>query len=284
MFTGGEESQARMKCFPPPSQKRGTPAQRSALAESAFRAIIFANNHQEVLVLRRTVLFAAAVVALAAQAALAEKQVFVSSADYTVTIQLSYTRQVSPLGEQGGFSIYTSTGEFKNVRFGPSPSEEFEAWFEKRLSSTAGGPTIPDIQVMGEGTIGPFVIAPAWEDPNEAIQPKITSGPRPFAPTLEVQTFDMAIEETGDSTLQVPIVPTAWLRYNESFSVADPELTWDYPKFAGGVIESDAVVFSVPVASLAKGEDLEINVPYSNGSASGEWKIVFWSKEGLEEK
>jgi hypothetical protein len=257
---------------------------RSALAESAFRAIIFANNHQEVLVLRRTVLFAAAVVALAAQAALAEKQVFVSSADYTVTIQLSYTRQVSPLGEQGGFSIYTSTGEFKNVRFGPSPSKEFEAWFEQRLSPSAGSPAMPAMQISGEGTIGPFVIAPAWEDPSEPIQPQITSGPRPFAPNLQVLTFDMAHEEDEDSIPPVPLVPTVWLRYHESYSIAAPELQWDYPNFAGGVIESDAVVFSVLTASLAKGEDLDIRVPYDNGDAHGEWKIVFWSKEGLEEK
>jgi len=235
-------------------------------------------------VLRQPVLFAAAVIVLTAQSAPAEKQVFVSSADYTVTVQLSYTRQVSPEGEQGGFSSYTSTGEFKNVRFGPSPSKEFEAWFEQRLSSSAGGPTIPAMQVTGEGTIGPFVIAPAWEDPNEAIQPKITSGPRPFTPNLQVLTFDMAHEGEEDSIPVVPLVPTVWLRYHESYSIADPELQWDYPKFAGGVIESDAVVFSVPVASLAKGEDLEIKVPYENGTASGEWKIVFWSKEGEEQK
>ena len=234
--------------------------------------------------LRHSFLVAAAFLALAAQPALAEKQVFVSSAEYDITAQLNYTRQVSALGEQGGFSSYTSTGEFKGVRFGPSPAKGFEAWFEQRLSSSAGGPTIPAMQVTGEGTIGPFVIAPAWEDPNEAIQPKITSGPRAFAPTLNVLTFDMAHEEDEDSIPVVPLVPTVWLRYNESFSIADAELQWDYPKFAGGVIESDAVVFSVPVVSLAKGEDLEIKVPYSNGSASGEWKIVFWSKEGLEEK
>jgi len=251
---------------------------------SAFRAIILANNQQEVLVLRQSFLVAAAVLALAAQPALAGKKVFVSSAEYGVTIQLSYKSKVSPLGEQGGFSSYTSTGEFKNVRFGPSPSKEFEAWFVQRLSRSAGAPTIPAMQITGEGTIGPFVIAPAWEDPNEAIQPKITSGPRPFAPTLNVLTFDMAHEGEEDSIPVVPLVPVVWLRYNESFSIADAELQWDYPKFAGGVIESDAVVFSVPVASLAKGEDLEIKVPYSNGSASGEWKIVFWSREGLEEK
>jgi hypothetical protein len=249
-----------------------------------LRAIIDETNQQEVLVLKQPFLCAAAVIALTAQSVLADKKVFVSSAEYDITVQLSYTRQVSALGEQGGFSSYTSTGEFKNVRFGPSPSKEFEAWFVQRLSSSAGGPNIPAMQVTGEGTIGPFVIAPAWEDPNEAIQPRITSGPRPFAPTLNVLTYEMAHEEEEESIPVVPLAPLVWLRYNESFSIADAELTWDYPEFAGGVIESDAVIFSVPVASLAKGEDLEIKVPYSNGSASGEWKIVFWSKEGLEEK
>jgi len=233
---------------------------------------------------RKSVLFAAVVVAFAAQSASAEKQVFVSSAEYEITVQLSYTCQVSPLGEQGGFSSFTSTGEFKNVRFGPSPSKEFEAWFEQRLSPSAGAPAIPALQITGEGTIGPFVIAPAWEDPNEAIQPRITSGPRHFAPNLQVLTFEMAHEGEEDSIPVVPLVPSVWLRYNESYSIADPELQWDYPNFAGGVIESDAVVLSVPVASLAKGEDLEVKVPYTNGTASGEWKIVFWSREGQEQK
>lgn len=230
--------------------------------------------------LRRSLILAAAL-ALFAQPAPAEKQVFVGSADYEVTVQLTYTREVSPEGEQGGFSSYTSTGEFKKVRFGPSPAKEFEAWFERRL---AAGAVVPMRQVSGDGTIGPFVIAPAWEDPNEPIQPKITSGPQPFAPTLEVLTFDMAHEEDEDSMPPVPLVPTVWLRYNEGFSVAGPELAWEYPHFAIGQVESDGVVFSVPVASLAKGEDLEIKVPYENGAAHGEWKIVFWSNEGQEEK
>lgn len=252
----------------------------AALAQAALRAIIHKVNQQEVLVLRQLVL-AVAMIALTAQSALADKKVFVSSAEYDITVQLSYTRKVSPLGEQGGFSSYTSTGEFKDVRFGPSPSPEFEAWFERRLSASAA---MPMLQVSGEGTIGPFVIAPAWEDPNEAIQPQITSGPRPFAPNLQVLTFDMAHEGEEDSIPVVPLVPVVWLRYNESYSIADPELQWDYPKFASGQVESDAVVFSVPTASLAKGEDLEIKVPYGNGAAVGEWKIVFWSSEGQEEK
>jgi len=237
-----------------------------------------------VLMLRQSSLVAAAVLVLAAQFAQAGNPVFVSSAEYDITIQLNYTCQVSPLGEQGGFSSYTSTGEFKNVRFGPSPAKGFEAWFEQRLSRSPGAPAMPAMQISGEGTIGPFVIAPAWEDPNEAIQPRITSGPRPFAPNLQVLTFDMAHEGEEDSIPVVPLVPTVWLRYHESYSIADPELQWEYPKFAGGQVESDAVVFSVPVASLAKGEDLEIKVPYTNGAARGEWKIVFWSNEGLEKK
>jgi hypothetical protein len=227
----------------------------------------------------KSVLSVAVLVAVAAQVALADKQIFVSSADYTVTIQLSYTREVSPEGEQGGFSSYTSTGEFQHVRFGPSPSKEFEAWF-----SGSGGPAMPSLQVAGEGRIGPFVIAPAWEDPNEPIQAKIADGPRPFSPTLQVLTFEMAHAEDAESMPPVPLVPTVWLRYSESFSIAAPELKWEYPDFAIGSIEGDAVVFSVPVASLAKGEDLEIKVPYENGAAHGEWKIVFWSSEGLEKK
>jgi len=235
-------------------------------------------------VLRRPFVLAAAVIVLAAQSALADKQIFIGSAAYDITIQLSYTRKVSPEGEQGGFSSYTSTGEFKNVRFGPSPSKEFEAWFETRLSGPAGGPAMPSPQVKGEGTIGPFTIAPAWEDPNETIEPRITSGPRPFAPTLNVLTFEMAHAEEEESMPVVPLVSTVWLRYNENFSIAEPELKWEYPKFAIGAIESDAVVFSVTTASLANGEDLEIRVPYENGDAHGEWKIVFWSSEGLEKK
>ncbi|MBN2465732.1 hypothetical protein JXD38_08965 [candidate division WOR-3 bacterium] len=229
----------------------------------------------------KSVLFAAAVIALAAQSALAGKQIFVSSADYDITVQLSYTRDVSPEGEQGGFSSYTSTGEFQHVRFGPSPSKDFEAWFERRLAANAA---VPMRQISGEGRVGPFVIAPAWEDPSEPIEPRITAGPLPFVPTLEVITFQMAHAEDEESMPVVPLAPTVWLRYNESFSIDEPELKWEYPKFALGQVESDGVLFSVPTASLAKGEDLEINVPYENGAARGEWKIVFWANEGQENK
>jgi hypothetical protein len=222
---------------------------------------------------------AAVVIALATQVALADKQVFVSSADYDITVQLNYTREVSPEGEQGGFSSYTSTGEFKNVRFGPSPSKEFAAWFERRL---APGAAVPVRQISGEGRIGPFVIAPAWQDPNETIEPRITAGPLPFAPGLDVLTYEMAHAEDEDSMPLVPLVSTVWLRYNEGFSIAEPELKWEYPGFAKGQVESDGVVFSVPLTRLANGEDIEVNVPYENGAAHGEWKIVFWANE--EEK
>jgi hypothetical protein len=218
----------------------------------------------------------------AVTAARAGKTVFVGSPSYTVTVQLSYTRQVDPLGEQGGFAGYTATGEFKGVRFGPAQAKGFEAWFQKQVFVPAGAPSrsavsLPSMQVQGEGIIGPFTIAPAWEDPNEPIQPRITAGPRPFAPDLNVITFDMAHEDIEDSIPPVPLVPTVWFRYNESFSITEPELRWEYPDFAIGQVESGSVVFSVPLASLAQGEDLDIRVPYADGTARGEWKIVFWS-------
>lgn len=222
--------------------------------------------------------------AVVAGIAAGEKTVFVGSPGYTVTIQLSYTRQVDPLGEQGGFSSYTATGEFEDVRFGPSQAKGFEAWFQKRVFVPAGAPnrsavSLPSMQVQGKGTIGPFTIAPAWEDPNEPIQPRITAGPRTFQPNLNVITFDMAHEDIEDSIPPVPLVPTVWFRYNESYSIADPELQWEYPKFAGGQVEGGSVVFSIPLQSLAEGEDLDIRVPYVDGTARGEWKIVFWSDE-----
>ena len=204
--------------------------------------------------------------------------VFLNSPEYTITIQLSYTRAVDPLGEQGGFASYTSTAEFKNVRFGPSPSPQFAAWFENRFEEPGGGVTaLPALQVQGEGTLGPFQLAPAWESTDEAIEAVITSGPRPFSPNLTLITAEMAAEARGDEDFPItPLVPTVWLLYNESFSIADPELQWDYPDFAGSYIESDMVDFSVPLPSLGKGEDLDIRVPFTFGGARGEWKIVFW--------
>jgi hypothetical protein len=217
-----------------------------------------------------------------------EKTVFIGSPEYTITVGFSYTRDVSPEGEQGGFSAFASTAEFSRVRFGPSPADGFEAWFQKQVFVPAGAPnrsavTIPAMQLQGEGTIGPFVVAPAWEDPDEPIQPRITAGPKPFQPTLNVITFDMAQGRARDDAESmpavVPLVPMVWFRYNENYSVGDPELKWEYPDFAIGSVESGSVVFSVPLQKLAEGEDLDIRVPFADGTARGEWKIVFWSDE-----
>jgi hypothetical protein len=214
--------------------------------------------------------------------ATAAGQVFLGSPEYTMTIQLSYTQEISPYGVQGTFSSYTSTAEFKNVRFGPSPSPEFAAWFENRVEGPDGVTALPAMQVHGEGTLGPFQLGPAWESTDEAIEAVITSGPRPFSPNLTVITADMAAEaqgEAGDMPAVVPLVPTVWLRYNESFSIADPELEWEYPGFAGFPVESNVAFFSVPLPSLSRGEDLDIRVPYTNEcGARGEWKIVLWSE------
>ncbi|MFO7639398.1 MAG: hypothetical protein R6X14_08945 [bacterium] len=211
--------------------------------------------------------------------------VFVGSPEYTITVQLSYTQAIDPYGVQGTFSSYTSTAEFKNVRFGPSPSPDFAAWFENRVTGPDGEVAVlPAMQVHGEGTLGPFQLGPAWESTDEAIQPVITSGPRPFSPHLTLITADMAAEAQGEADGEmpavVPLVPTVWLMYNEGFSIANPELEWEYPGFAGFPVESSTASFSVPLSSLARGEDLDIRVPYTNESgARGEWKIVFWSEE-----
>ncbi|UCG42162.1 MAG: hypothetical protein JSU73_09795 [candidate division WOR-3 bacterium] len=222
--------------------------------------------------------------------ALAEKTVFVSSPEYEVTIQLSYTRETSPEGEQGGFSSYTATGRFENVRFGPSQAEGFECWFQKQVEMPGGvkveGAVVPAMQVSGRGTIDKFVIAPAWEDPNQAIEPEITSGPEPFEPYLQLLTWEMAHSEELESEDEIPvapIVPTVWFMYREGYSVSGSELSWDYPGLAKGQVESSGVQFSVLLDKLARGEDIELEIPYTEGGAEGKWRIVFWSAEGQEE-
>jgi len=223
-------------------------------------------------------------------AARAEKTVFVSSPEYEITIQLKYTRETSPEGEQGGFSSYTATGRFENVKFGPSQAEGFECWFQQQVEMPGGvkveGAAVPAMQVSGEGAIDEFVIAPAWEDPNQAIQPEITTGPGPFEPYLQLLTWEMAHSEELESEDEIPvapIVPTVWFMYREGYSVSGAELSWEYPGFAKGQVESSGVQFSVPLDRLAEGEDIELEVPYTDGGAQGKWRIVFWSAEGQEE-
>lgn len=221
----------------------------------------------------------------ASQPASAEKTVFIGSPEYEVTVQLSYTRETGPEGEQGGFSGYAATGTFQEVKFGPSPAEGFECWFQQPIdvpSARAVGAAIPTRSISGQGAIDDFTIAPAWEDPAEAIEPRITGGPKPFAPSLQLLTFEMAHaegqEDEGDLPV-VPIVPTVWFLYSEGFSADGNELSWKYPGFAVGCIECSQVIFSVELDRLANGEDIELNIPYDNPVAKGEWKIIFGCTE-----
>jgi len=229
----------------------------------------------------KRVVTVALALALAPAGARAAEAVFVGSARYDIIVGLSYTRETSPEGEQGGFSRYTSVGRFENVKFGPSPSPEFAAWFEVRVGPPEAGAAMPMNQVSGRGEITDFTIAPAWEDPNEAIEPKITAGPEPFEPVLQLLTFEMAHDaepeeaRTGEGIPNAPLVPTLWFMYSENFSVDGSELRWEYEEFALGAVEGSAVRFSVALGALAEGEDVELSIPFTDGAAKGEWTIQF---------
>ncbi len=215
----------------------------------------------------------------------AKKTVFTGSARYDITVGLSYNRETSPEGEQGGFNRYTSVGRFEDVKFGPSPSPEFDAWFEVEAGTPGSGAVIPMHQISGKGEIADFEIAPAWEDPNEAIAPKVTSGPEPFEPSLQLLTFEMAHDEALEAAEEAedlptaPLVPTLWFMYSEGFSATGSELRWEYENFALGTVESARFRFSVPLASLAEGEDVELSIPFTDGAAVGEWTVQFHARK-----
>lgn len=230
----------------------------------------------------RTIALVAVSMLLATAAAQpTKKTVFLGSARYDVTIGLSYTRQTSPEGEQGGFNRYTSVGRFEDVKFGPSPSPEFDAWFETKLDIPGANAVVPMHQMTGKGEITDFEIAPAWEDPHEAIPPKITEGPKPFEPVLQLLTYAMAHEEDFDPDVPVedmpvvPLAPTLWFRYSENFSPSGSELRWEYEGFALGAVDQSGFQFSVPLTTVADGKEVELSIPFTDGAAKGEWTVQF---------
>lgn len=235
---------------------------------------------------RLLVVLALALVPAGAQA---EKTVFVGSARYDIIVGLSYTRETSPEGEQGGFSRYTSVGRFGDVKFGPSPAPDFDAWFETAMeipgTGRVPGAVIPMRQISGKGEVTDFEIAPAWEDPNVAIEPKITNGPEPLSPTLELLTYAMAHEdesdetESADDTPLVPLAPTLWFLYSEGASADGSELRWEYPGLALGALDGSRTQFSVLLNDLAEGKDVELTMPFTDGAAVGEWTVQFHPRE-----
>jgi|GEM_PF-1100848 len=210
-----------------------------------------------------------------------KKTVLVGSARYDITVGLSYTRQTSPEGEPGGFNRYTSVGKFDDVKFGPSPSPAFDAWFEARLDIPGANAVVPMQQITGCGEITDFEIAPAWEDPHVAIAPKITAGPKLFEPVLQLLTYEMAHEAEIDSAAEdgglpiVPLKPTLWFRYSENFSPSGSELRWEYENFALGAVDQSSFQFSVPLAIVADGKEVELSIPFTDGAAKGEWTVQF---------
>jgi len=267
------------------SERLTADSQRLAVADgcevSAVSRMKTVRNH--VGTMRKSLVLLAVLALLATTAAQPQKKtVFLGSARYDVTVGLSYTRQTSPEGEQGGFNRYTSVGRFEDVKFGPSPSPEFDAWFETKLDVPGANAVVPMHQITGNGEITDFEIAPAWEDPHKAIAPKITAGPQPFEPVLQLLTYAMAHEEDLDSAAAedgslpvVPLAPTLWFRYLENFSPSGSELRWEYENFALGAVDQSSFQFSVPLETVADGKEVELSIPFTDGAARGEWTVQF---------
>lgn len=214
-----------------------------------------------------------------------EKTVFGGSARYEVIIGLTYTRQTSCYGEQGGFSNYTSIGRFEDVKFGPSLSPAFDAWFEVPAGPTRSHGVIPMPQISGTGKIENYEIASVWEAPEKEIAPQSVSGTGEFSPFLELLTKEMYFSEdfdenqTGNDMSIIPITETIYFRYWENFSVEGHELQWEYPDFAVGAVESGGFKFYVPLAKLAVGEEVYITIPVEVEGMTGAWTVQFSPRE-----
>ncbi len=202
----------------------------------------------------------------------AEKTVFLSSPRYEIDIALDQTGKCDPY-EGAAFSKLSFSTEFGITKFGPPVAETYEVWFYRQTEEMSDA-WIPGIQIPGEGRILNFKICPAWESEDEPIEPKITSGPTPFQPWLEVLSEKM-IRDTASMETVLPIAPTAWFLFSTGFSVSGDELAWEYEKFATGAIENYNLIFSVPVDDLAQGKAVMIDTTIDYGSEVGKWSVIF---------
>lgn len=202
----------------------------------------------------------------------AEKTVFLSSPRYKIDIALDQTGKCDPY-EGAAFSMLSLSTDFEITKFGAPVAETYECWFytQSEDMSTAW---IPGIQIGGEGRILGFKICPAWESEDEPIEPKVTSGPTPFTPWLEVLS-EKVIRDTASMETVLPMVPTAWFLFSTGFSVSGDELAWEYEKFATGAIENYNLIFSVPADNLAQGKAVMIDTTIDYGSEQVKWSVIF---------
>ena len=205
--------------------------------------------------------------------AFAQKKEFISSPVYHVDISLNYTGKCSQWGDGASFIQYSAISQFNSIRFVPSLSEQHPCW----IGDETG--TMSNIQVSGEGRIVSIKICPDYD--GEERPARITRGPLPFQPTLQVITVDEGLEYyfelTGNEPEVLPIVPSVWFKYSDSFRLTNAELEWQ-TDIGGYPIGSHIFVFHVPLESLGKGERIHTTVPYKTRGETGTWDITFDTK------
>ncbi len=229
--------------------------------------------------MRNILSFAVTVAAAAGTASAAGT--FLSSPPYDITITLDYTDPADPYTSQGGIERYRSVSYFSLVSFGPSYMTDLPAMFATEAWPMGSGALLPSMQIMGTGVIEIYLLQPAWES-DDPIEGVVTSGPDGFEPVLTLVSASSAMDDgCGDEydMPPVPLVPTLYFQFDESFSIVDPELEWEYPDFAGGCISSSAVVFPVTLSDLGQGSSFEIRCPYESETATGTWTIRFEAQQ-----
>lgn len=202
----------------------------------------------------------------------AKKTVFLSSPRYKIDIACNVQGKCDPY-EGAAFSMLSFFTDFEIAKFGTPVAETYEVWFytQSEDMSTAW---MPGIQIHGEGRILDYKICPAWEVEDEPIEAKVTKGPTPFKPWLEVLS-DKVIKDTASIETTLPIVPTAWFLFCTGLSVSGDELAWNYEKLGTTSIEDYYLTFGVPVDDLAQGKAVMIDTTINYGYEIDKWSIIF---------
>lgn len=203
---------------------------------------------------------------------IAKKTVFLSSPRYKISIACNVQGKCDPY-EGAAFSMLSFSTDFEIAKFGAPVAETYEVWFYTQ-SEDMSAAWIPGIQIHGEGTILGYKICPAWETEEDEIEAKVTSGPSPFKPWLEVLS-EKVIRDTASLETVLPIVPTAWFRFTSGFSVGGDELAWEYEKLGTCSIENYYLTFGVPVDDLAQGKAVMIDTTINYGYETDKWSVIF---------
>jgi hypothetical protein len=198
------------------------------------------------------------------------------SRPYQITIGFQYTSQCNP-GVCEGEKALDLMATVEDITFGHAPIPDFGCWIYEEYSGTMTG-------TFGHGKGEAAILNVAMcshlsgsgEEPN-----RIVGRNDDFDINLSILPEDAArdyLRETGvygADTLEVePLVDMTWMHFQAMTPFSNPAVEWENSD-GNGLVNSWAVVFSVPTWRLKESQQFEIEVPVEDECGSGKWLIRF---------